>query len=378
MSVFVLFGTVLHHKDGITLTSSQAAAFVKRIGVISLPGQFNYGNRLQLHANIHLLQNMGYSVYVLYPDQRHRTLKKAKRFLKKCLGQHEETNEASSTQERLGAFSRFDAPLKENHVRSVWSLKKDYYLFFVGSDQVWNPDYARHNADWYFLRFARPEQRIALAPSIGLDELTSRQARWLARGVSGFPRLSVREQRGAELIKECSGLDAEVICDPTLVLTAEEWRAAADERLTPADPYVFTYLLGGTSVEAQNVLGKVTENGRIPVVALSDRQKPGELDAGPAEFISLIDNAEHVVTDSFHAAVFSSILQTPLTIVRREGGASMFSRLESLAKTLGIEHKVYDSPAYDPSRAGDYATVPRAIEREREKFMAYLKKCLNG
>ena len=114
------------------------------------------------------------------------------------------------------------------------------------------------------------------------------------------------------------------------------------------------------------------------MVPLSDRQKSGEPDAGPAEFIDLIDHASYVVTDSFHAAVFSSILHTPLTIVHREGGASMFSRLEQLSEMLGIEEKVYGSPAYDLAKAGDYEGVGEVIARERERFMGYLKGCLDG
>ncbi len=126
------------------------------------------------------------------------------------------------------------------------------------------------------------------------------------------------------------------------------------------------------------MLESVTRRGEIPVVPLSDRQKPGEPDAGPAEFISLIDNAEHVVTDSFHAAVFASILQTPLTIVHREGGESMFSRLEQLSRMLGIENKVYGSSDFDLARGGDYEGVPEAIERERRRFVEFLEGCLDG
>ena len=200
----------------------------------------------------------------------------------------------------------------------------------------------------------------------------------MAHGMRNLTRVSVREKRGAELLRECAGIEAEVICDPTLVLTADDWRSVSDGSCTPVEPYVFTYLLGGVGNEASEVLAAVTHHGIIPVVQLTYCQKPGEPDAGPAEFIDLIDHAEHVVTDSFHAAVFSSILQTPLTIVHREGGASMFSRLEQLSEMLGIEEKVYGSPTYDLARAGEYDGVPEAIEREREKFMTYLEGCLDG
>ena len=167
-----------------------------------------------------------------------------------------------------------------------------------------------------------------------------------------------------------------VLCDPTFVIKAENWRDVSDSRLTPNSPYVITYLLGGMGHEAKDILDRVTSQGQIDVIPLSDRQKPEEPDAGPAEFISLIDHAEHVVTDSFHAAVFSCILQTPLTIVHREGGKNIFSRLENLALTLDIEHKVYGSLDFDIARACDYEGVSESIEKERERFMAYLKERL--
>lgn len=281
---------------------------------------------------------------------------------------------------RIEAFKSFGSSMKRLNVakNEISTLNNSFDIFFAGSDQVWNPEYIRGCEDWFFLTFADESKRNSIAASIGLSYLTSRQKKVVKRGISGFSHISVREKRGAELIKECSGKEVDVICDPTLVLPAEEWRAIANGRLTPKKRYVFTYLLGGLNAESTNVLDRVTECGKIPVVPLSDRQKPGEPDAGPAEFIDLINHASHVVTDSFHAAVFSSILHTPLTIVHREGGASMFSRLEQLSETLGIEEKVYGSPSYDLAKAGDYKGIDAAIERERVRFMEYLKDCLDG
>lgn len=284
------------------------------------------------------------------------------------------------TRERLDAFDKFNLFCNLQTVGNRRGrLSREYDYFSTGSDQVWNPNLSGPlGIGWYCLDFADAGQRIALAPSIGIDDLDEKGVRRLGSGVKGFNRVSIREKRGAELLKEHFDIDAEVICDPTLVLPVEEWRAVADGRCTPEDPYVFTYLLGGVGSEAADVLDKVTDHGRIPVIPLSDRQKPGEPDAGPAEFIDLIDHAAHVVTDSFHAAVFSSILQTPLTIVHREGVTTMFSRLEQLSEMLGIEGKIYGSPSYDLARAGEYDGVPEAIEFERKKFMTYLEGCLDG
>lgn len=350
-----------------------------RVGIITLQGHYNYGNRLQHFATYSILKKLDLVPVSLDLCGKRKFFDILKSTTKKIIGiKQPPSPESLVSPERLEAFAIFDKIIKKEFISNPSDdLTNKFDFFITGSDQVWNPDYIRHKEDWFFLKFAQPEQRITLAPSIGKDQLTVRNAHLIAKGVAGFPSLSVREKKGAELIKQCSGRDAEVICDPTLVLTAREWRAVSNNRLTPEDAYVFTYLLGGVESEALDVLERATDHGRIPIISLSDRQKPGELDAGPAEFVDLIDHASHVVTDSFHAAVFSSILQTPLTIVRRKGGASIFSRLEQLSQMLGIEEKVYGSSAYDFSRAGNYMGVPEAIVCEQERFMAFLKSCLD-
>lgn len=352
---------------------------METVGIITLGGKFNYGNRLQNYATAFIWRGLGYEPISLYIGERQSAMRTAKKLARKMLGKTVPDPEEGMTPERLVAFDRFEQKMERRDLSHIYpSIVSDYRFFSVGSDQVWNPCLIAYNEDWFFLDFARREQRIALAPSVGLDSLKPKQAKVLSRGIRNFSRVSIRERRGAELIRKCSGIEAEVICDPTLVLSPEDWREVADDRLTPKEPYVFTYLLGGVGSEAATVLEHATIRGQIPVIPLSDRQKPGEPDAGPAEFIDLIDNAAHVVTDSFHAAVFACILQTPLTIVRRQGGSSMFSRLEQLSEMLGIEHKVYGAKDYDISRAGDYEGVPEAIKREREKFMSYLEACLNA
>ena len=169
---------------------------------------------------------------------------------------------------------------------------------------------------------------------------------------------------------------AEVICDPTLVLTPEEWDAVSSDSLTPKEPYIFTYLLGGVGAEASDVLKQLHSLNEYPVISLTDRDDGSELPAGPAEFISLIKNAAFVVTDSFHAAVFSSIFETPLSIVHRDG-VSMFSRLQTLAEKLGIENKIYNGGTLSLETASDYAGVAEQIAGERERFNAYLSLALN-
>lgn len=347
-----------------------------RVGIVTLPGRFNCGNRLQNYASTWIYEQLGYEVESIVLGDT-RIVRYMKQVAKKALGRPTASIEERMLPERLAAFDHFNDLINIRTVCSAGGNWKNEFTFFsVGSDQVWNMEMVGRKSGWYFLQFAEKHQRIALAPSIGLGSLNKKQSFVLERGIDGFNNLSIRESRGAELIKECSGRDAKVICDPTLVVPAKEWRRVANDALVPSGTYVLAFFLGDLKTEANVVLNKLRIQGLSQVIKLGCSTDHDELPAGPAEFISLIDNAAHVVTDSFHAAVFSSILRTPLTIVRREGGANMFSRLETLSRMLDIEEKVYGSPTYDFSHAGEYAGMPDAISRERGKFMAYLEDCL--
>ena len=354
------------------------------VGIVTVQGRFNYGNRLQNYAVDAIYRSQGFSPESLIFNRVPPPGQRLKKLAKKLLGRSTPERESMMSAERLAAFDRFNEHMTFcGYDGSDYEAIDRYRFYSAGSDQIWGIGRSPYGEDWRFLQFARPEQRIALAPSFGTDSpLTDAQMRRLARYMQGYPLISVREESGARLIKEASGRDAVVICDPTLVLDASEWRSLSDSRLTPNDEYVFAYLLGDDSAEANDALDVASGHGTLPIVLLSDREREGEPPAGPAEFLSLVDNAAWVVTDSFHGSVFASIFRKPLTIVHRGGGEAMYSRmfgrLETLSKKLGIEHKVYRSPEYDLSRAGDYGGVPEAIERERRKFMDYLGMCLDA
>lgn len=349
----------------------------KNVAIVTLQGKTNYGNRLQNYATTRIYQHLGFDVASLVRASKPSVLRCAVGIARKVTSLSHDCKRDQDA-ERVAAFERFDKSMTFLAVNDAdKNLAQEFDLFSVGSDQVWNLGRLSDNDSWFYLKFARPEQRIALAPSIGVSELNTRQLKRLADGVNGFRFLSVRERQGADLIKHCSGREAKVICDPTLVLTAEEWRVVADDRLVPKSEYIFTYLLGGEQGEASDVVRQLLDISPMPVVPLSDKARQGEPPAGPAEFVSLIDNAAHVVTDSFHAAVFACLLGIPLTIVHREGGTSMFSRLETLVQAFGIGYKICGSPDFDLSRSCEYDGVPEAIERERQEFMSYLEYCLD-
>lgn len=353
----------------------------RRVGIVTIQSRANYGNRLQNYATAELIKKMGYQPVSLILDRSRDLLARIRSAARRALGK--KLHEESMSAQRLEAFDRFNE-LMDFEVVDYASLHRnlDCDFYCAGSDQIWRFARFGFGEKWTFLQFADKDRRISLAPSFGVDTMTRLQSRRLGRYVDGYRMLSVREERGAEMIAGASGRKAEVICDPTLALSPEEWRSVSCDSLTPAVPYVFVYLLGDATCETTAIINAASRNGELEVVYLSDRERQGEPPAGPSEFLSLVDHAQHVVTDSFHASIFSSLFRTPLTIVRRNAGSSafsnMFGRIETLAAKLGIEHMVYESQGYDPDRADDFEGVAENIERERKRIIDYLGLCLNA
>ena len=101
-------------------------------------------------------------------------------------------------------------------------LSEKYDYFIAGSDQVWNP-YLEYCTEANFLTFAESLQKIAISPSIAIEEIPERNKEDFSKWIRDFRLLSVREEKGAELIRNLCGREAEVLCDPTMYLSAYQW-----------------------------------------------------------------------------------------------------------------------------------------------------------
>ena len=105
-------------------------------------------------------------------------------------------------------------------------------------------------------------------------------------------------------------------------------------------------------------------------------QKNGkELPIGPSEFLYLIRNAEEVLTDSFHATVFSIIFHKKFVTFNRPG-LNMNSRIESLAELTGAKNRLTEYGDLNCETEINYVNVDRILEEERRKSFDFLKDAL--
>lgn len=354
----------------------------KKVAIVTLPGSFNYGNLLQKMAVQLAVRRRGLEPATL--EFRDVSLaRRAKDFVKLRLYGLACMPDLMLRPERRARFSSFVLGIEMREVNRAADVGAGGFDWFLcGSDQVWNPGYLDRFRS-AFLPFSPPEKRIALSASFGVTELPGKYVNKYKGALSDFARISVREEAGADIVESLIGKRPSVLCDPTLAISRAEWELIANDSLNPSGSYIFAYLLGAADVWQNDLLHGIARkhggaSAPAEIVRISDRDDGSQLPAGPAEFVALIAEANHVVTDSFHCALFAAMFERPLTIVRRQGGGpSMFSRLETLSDKLGLWGKIVEQgTAIDFEAAASYDGLAGRIAAERAAFDAYLDEAL--
>jgi len=377
---------------------------MKKIGIITICDNHNYGNRLQNYATQELLTSLGCEPETIVNRSpsagKGDRLGLAERVIRairtpvpvlidkiriKIRGRLIRRTLQQLQAEKVKVNERFTAV----HIRETSfhigaddipeGLADRYDYFVVGSDQVWNPNF-RHGSPIDFLRFAPPGKRIALAPSFGISSIPERYAATYKKWLSEMAWLSVREHSGAAIIKTLTGRDAEVLVDPTLMLTPGQWRNVARPAAhKPAGKYLFTYFLGEVSGNRNRLIEKIARDHRLEVVRIASLQDKPRYVTDVAGFIDYIRSAEIIMTDSFHGAVFSILFERPFVVFYREGkSAVMSSRIDTLLSKFGLEsRKISEIKETGDYFRIDYSHVSPLLEKERSKTRAYLIKAMN-
>lgn len=358
-----------------------------RAAVVTIYDWTNYGNRLQNYAVQTVLGSLGCSVETLSFEKPILSgTQKAKALAQKLSGYRLPGNAAywQLFPVRSRAFADFNRRwIATRTIRSVSQIRPaDYYV--LGSDQVWNPAWyddkgCELRKELFLLTFAKPEQKVCFAPSFGVEKLPEKWEPWFRNHLADFPRLSVREEAGAAILKELTGRDAFVMVDPTLMLGREQWDAiaAAPAGVDTEKPYLLTCFLGGRSAKTEQAVRDCAARLGAAVYHLDDLAQPEVYVAGPSEFLYLVAHARLILTDSFHACVFSFLYGKPFVVYDRQDHAGMMSRMETLLKKFDLERKNADSGLPNELLECDYRAGYAVLAKERDKALRFLKASLH-
>ncbi len=257
-------------------------------------------------------------------------------------------------------------------------IENEFSYFVVGSDQVWNPDYTKCSPI-YFLRFTNKNKRIAYAPSFSVSEIPDKSIDKYKNWISDFKYLSVREEDGARLIKELTGINAPVLVDPTMLLTSDQWKLIANKASNkPNNEYIVTYFLGGVDETQQTEYSSFAKINNYSMINLGDIKDKETYETGPSEFIDYIKDASLILTDSFHGVVFSILFKRPFVVYKRRGKEQMYARIETLLDTFSLKDREYKNISFDKSIFQiDFEHVDDVLKKERQRSFNFLKKGFN-
>ncbi len=375
---------------------------MKTIAIVTVYDNNNFGSRLQNYAVQKYFQSIGACVTTVIDARQTKPvriylnpikiLKRIAHFVLQHIGlEKEKVKKKKLLAKRRLYIKGFSEeylittePVNYRHLPQEFAKQFDYFV--TGSDQVWHCwKNDRRELEYFLLMFAKPSQRLTIAPSFGFDKFPKKYLKTYKKGLEGFEYLSVREERGAELIKELTGKDATVLLDPTMLIDTSEWLKILKKPSQYVDDnYIFVYALGGFKGEVKEKTCKLADELGLRVIDIMNIDSDFYIHTRPDEFLYWIHNARLVVTDSFHASVFSILFNRPFVVTERSDIKGMGSRLDTLFNKFGITGKHFDELKDGFEESGeirdklfetDYSGGAEVLEAERKKAEDFYEKC---
>lgn len=266
-------------------------------------------------------------------------------------------------------------------------INDEYSILVAGSDQIWNITIDDYN-DAYFLSFSNKAKKIAYAPSFGSKNIMKNtdNLNKYKKLISKFDALSVREENGRKWIKELTGMDAEVLIDPTLLYNHNFYDNIIDNTCTPEFKYIFFYC-PSFDRNLCKFVKKVSLKYNLPVICWSSKSyykkfiytfgfKLPKYES-PSVYLSLIKNAELVFTTSFHGTIFSTIYKKCFFTLKNGGMYGDDDRVITLLKQLDITERLiepfYDEK-YDYLKEMNYSNYDKNLKKLQSKAQKYIKE----
>lgn len=361
-----------------------------KAGVITFHSAHNFGASLQTWALQRVLKdnNIEASVINYHPsiiDDLYNPLK-GKEGIRKSLATMKLKRKNPNSLIRYKNYTdfiniQFDLIGDYSTYEELEQADLDLDAYIVGSDQVWNSEHIGGFDPAYFLKFAKPGKRkIAYAASIGKDYILPIYHDRIKECLKSFTSISVREESAVKAVKDLVKREVDVVLDPTLLIPREAYE---EIKRVPEinEKYIFVYMMENNP-DVIAFANRMSQATGLPIV----QRRPNKIfkneiatcyTQGPGEFLGWIENAEYVITNSFHGTVFSMIYETPfVSMLHSNTGSRTIDLLKSLNMESHLLYKKEDFVDFSQFAIEDKESLRRRIAALRRSSIVFLLDAL--
>lgn len=319
----------------------------KKIGIITFFNALNYGAVLQAYALQKKLKDIGCDVSFIGVTLESFNRKECFRLSDKIKNVFLKLiNEPKARKFRRFQNNEFNIIYNGESYEEILKKKMHFDLIVCGSDQIWNPKITNGLQPYYFANGFESDKKISYAASCGNTSTIKSEMCKFKELTSELDKISVREEPAEMYLKE-QGIQSQTVVDPTLLISEKAWKELAQKSIVNQEvkeKYIFVYDLEGTEQFSEVVNNLAIKTGLI-VVSLRNKShyyndKKRFPNASPYDFLQLILNAEYVVSNSYHALMFSYIFNKIMYIVPH----TRYS--ERMSSFLSKFSKTFDGHAY--------------------------------
>lgn len=378
-----------------------------KIGILTLPLNSNYGGVLQAYALQTVLKRMGHDVLEVelkknlrwqYPPLWKIPLSFGKRFLFKYIVRRKNQKILLERYERkiypllvhdiLEFISKY---IKQFKVDKFIDCKGKFDAFVCGSDQIWRYKYYlffEGDIANVYLKFLGDDscKRIAYAASFGTDnwEYPAKETAECKNWIQKFDAVSVREETGVKLCSTYYDIKAKHVLDPTMLLSKDDYVDLIEKSDVPKSTgNLFCYILDNTD-EKMNVVKNIEKQRHLSSFFMKgdcgnwteDLEK--RIQPPVESWLRAFYDSEFIVTDSFHACVFSILFHKQFLVIgNKERG---LARIYSLLSMFGLEDRLTSDTGLDINRMKtiDYDRVDEILAKHREESRTFLIQALTS
>ena len=363
---------------------------MKKVGIITFNRALNYGAVLQAYAMKKVCEEMGFTTQVIDynkgKDEKTgilRTFFHSSHAIRDYIRLIKSILSLYWDQKRWKAFKLFrkkylDETKNCEDISDISDLGFDFYI--SGSDQIWNynitggdfdPVYfgdMGNNAAVIVYGASAHDTPFPLDKEIELSELLKK---------SKAP-IGIREHRLAEYIGKLTGTQYPVVIDPTLLAGKEIFELIKTD-WKPRNPYILLYQIDKNPASDISIRSLEKRfkckvySMTVPKVGSMHGKKGAE---GPAFFISAIEQAKFVVTNSFHGVALSLLFHKQFYVYENGG---VMTRIDDLLESIGLrDRKVKVVNDINVENKIDYKKADSILQELRNKSLTFLEKAFQG